>query len=209
MIADYGFNVLNSAAVTVLEEIGAVSVTVSNEAGLADLSELAASSTLPLEILAHGPVTGMLLEHCLLAMYVTPQGRKDVCRGPCRHVAFGLKDRLGQVRPIVADQHCRNHLLTGHDLATLPVLERLLLPAVHVIRIEGQFYHDDVVRAATRAYRTRLELLSQGQWNGTGWQRAWEDLVACSPRPYNLGPYPRSVVESRTTAAVMKEMAHA
>jgi putative protease len=206
VVADFGFNALNNRAAALLGELGATRVTVSNEAGLADLRALSEGCPLPLEIVAHGPITGMLLEHCLIAMYATSQRPSDVCRAPCRHVAFGLRDRFGQVRPIVADQHCRNHLLAGHDVAMLPVLEKLLLSSVHTIRIEGHFYEPAFVRTVTQAYRLSLDRLNRGETNGHDWAAAWDEVVAQSPRALNLGAYPRSIVASRTTAAVMREL---
>ncbi|MBI4578607.1 MAG: U32 family peptidase, partial [Planctomycetes bacterium] len=185
LIADHGFNLLNRAGLSLLAELGAGEAVLSHEAGFADICELAMDPPMPLEMHAHGPIAGMLMDHCLIAMYASPLGRKDVCRGLCRHVQFGLRDRTGQLRPVVADQHCRNHLLMGHDVGTLPVLDRLLCPGIRSIRIDGQFYAADQVAAATRAYRLRLDLLYRGEMNGVDWCRAWDDLVAASPRPLN------------------------
>lgn len=207
LIADYGFNVLNSAAIALLAELGAKAATLSIEAGLMDLHAVCRNATLPLELFAHGPLPGMLMDHCLLAMYATQDGRKDVCHGPCRHVAVGLRDRCGQVRPVIADQHCRNHLLTAHDLAILPVLDRFLLPAVTSIRIEGQFYDATHVRTVTRAYRCRLDSLSAGGASGAEWHCGWQDVLEHSPRPLNLGAYARSITAPRSAAAVMQELA--
>jgi putative protease len=207
VIADYGFNLMNSDAIALLADLGVKRATVSVEAGHTDLHDIADRASLPLEVLVHGPMPGMLLDHCLLAMYTSRAGRRDVCRGPCRHVGFGLRDRTGQVRPIVADQYCRNHLFAGHDLGILPVLERFLPPAVDSIRIEGQFYSPEQVRKVTAAYRQRLDALLAGHANGTDWHEAWEAALACSPRPVNLGPYVRSVAAERSTATVVQTLA--
>jgi putative protease len=206
VIADSGLNVLNSSAAALLADQGARQVTVSNEAGLADLHALAARTPLPLEILAHGPVVGMLTEHCLIALYVLSEGRKDLCRGPCRHAVFGLKDACGQVRPIVTDQYCRNHLLTGHDLAILPALDRFVFRGIGSVRIEAQFYPARLVEAATRAYRLRLDGLRSTNGHGHACKKAWEEVRRISPRPLNFGPYVRSVIRSRTTVEVMKQL---
>lgn len=209
IIADHGFNLLNSESMRLLAGLGIGQAAVSREAGLEDLRTLADHSPLPLEILAHGPVAGMVVDHCLIALHVSPSGRRDVCREPCRHVTFALRDQAGQVRPIVADQYCRNHLLTGHDLATLPVLEKLLFQQVASIRISGEFDTADFVAAMTRAYCLRLDQLHQGQMNGSGWHDAWDTLQRIGSRPLNLGAYPHSVVASRSTVEVMKGLAKA
>lgn len=217
VIADYGFNVLNSSAVGLLAELGAAEVTVSNEAGLADVRAMAAASPLRLELLAHGPVCGMLIDHCVIALHASASGRKDDCRAPCRHVAFGLRDRFGQTRPVIADQHCRNHLMTAHDLAILPALEKFLLRGVGSIRIEGQFYAAEQIGVLTRAYRQRLNALARNAAHGVDGDGprqvpdggdglcTWEDVVRVSDRPLNFGAYGRSIVRSRSTAQVMLE----
>jgi U32 family peptidase len=207
VIADYGLNVLNSAAAALLARHDVAQVTLSNEAGLADLHSLAEAAPMPLEVLAHGPIAGMLTEHCLMALYVLGEGRKDVCRGPCRHAEFGLKDAFGQVRPIVADQYCRNHLLTGHDLAILPEIERFGFAGVGSFRIEGQFYPAAHVGLVTRAYRLRLDAIHSTNGHRDAWKQAWEDARKAGPRPLNYGPYVRSIVDSRSTVEVMKELA--
>jgi putative protease len=208
VIADHGFNLLNSAAARFLERRGVARATVSVEAGFEEFRELAEASPLPLEILAHGPVAGMVVDHCVIALHGSPGGRKDVCRGPCRHVGFALRDRAGEVRPVIADQYCRNHLLTSHDVGILPVLPRFLLDAVRSIRIEAQFYPPELTALITRAYRTRLNGLAAGD-GILGWQRLWATIEAQSPRPLNLGAYARSITRTRSTAQVMKEHHHA
>jgi putative protease len=126
VIADYGFNILNSRAARVLLEQGVAQVTPGPEASLEDIEAMIAADSIPLELPAHGPLEGMVMNHCLIAMHLGKGHAKDVCRGICRHSEFFLRDRKGERRAIVADQFCRNHILTAKDLALLPVLEPFL-----------------------------------------------------------------------------------
>ncbi len=206
IVADVGFNLLNSAAVALLAELGADACCASTEAGLADLADLAACTPLTIEAQVHGPLLGMLIDHCVIALHGSPVGRKDVCRGPCRHVDFGLKDKHGQVRPVIADQHCRNHLLTGCDLGAMQILDRFCRPGIASVRIDGQFYQTDHVLRVTSAYRHRLDQLAGRRLDDDSWRTRWDDAEDLSPRPTNLGPYPRSVVDSATTAHVMRQL---
>lgn len=209
VVADTGFNALNSESLRVLADMGAMRAAVSGEAGLDDIEALASASPIPLELLAHGPQIGMVLEHCLLALYVSATGRKDVCRGPCRYGRFALRDREGQVRPIVADQHCRNYVLTTLDVGILPELPRFVLPAVASLRIEGPWYDAALVGRLTRAYRVALDRIAAfGETCGAD-ADTWRQLVQESPRPLNLGPYARSIARSQPTAQVMRTLAHA
>lgn len=204
IVADFGFNVLNSVSAAFLKDQGANQAGLSIEAGYQELIELAAATPLQLELLAHGPVSGMLIDHCLIALHGMPEGRKDVCRGPCRHVGFALRDRVGALRPIIADQYCRNHLLTAHDVGILPYLPQFLLPSVRSIRIEAQFYSPRLAGLITDAYSRRLAGLASGD-GMAGWQDMWSQVLRESPRPVNLGAYARSIIRSRPTAQVMKE----
>ncbi|MBI3118437.1 MAG: U32 family peptidase, partial [Candidatus Hydrogenedentes bacterium] len=115
IIADYGFNVLNPTAAATLRRLGAHAVMPALEAGFDDVRALVESQAAPLELIVHGPIEGMLLEHCLIAALLTKHGSKDTCRGPCHHTEFALRDAKGETRLIITDQYCRNHLLTAND----------------------------------------------------------------------------------------------
>jgi U32 family peptidase len=206
IVADVGFNLMNSAAVALLAELGADACCVSTEAGLADLFELADGATLPIEAQVHGPLLGMLIDHCVIALHGSSVGHKSVCRGPCRHVDFGLKDKHGQVRPVIADQHCRNHLLAGHDLGAMPILDRFCRTGMASVRIDGQFDQTDHIVRVTSAYRHRLDQLAGRCLDDDSWRTHWDAIKDLSPRPVNLGPYPRSVVHAATTAHVMRQL---
>jgi U32 family peptidase len=206
IVADTGFNVLNSAAMSLLAELDADACCVSTEAGLADLSELIDGATLPIEVQVHGPMLGMLVDHCAIALHGSSAGRKDVCRGPCRHVDFGLRDKQGQIRPVIADQYCRNHMLTGSDLGAMPILDRFCRPGIASVRIDGQYDHLDHVARVTNAYRHRFDQLAGHPTEDESWQTRWQAVQAASPRPVNLGPYPRSVVHTESTAHVMRQL---
>ena len=97
---DYGLNVLNSRCARELAELGANEVTLTNEAGYDELPQLAAHSPIPLQVQAHGSLVGMVLDHCVIAMHASASCTKGVCRGPCRHASFALRDRFDQVRPV-------------------------------------------------------------------------------------------------------------
>ncbi len=206
IIADAGFNVLNSEAAALLADLGASACCASAEAGLQDLAELAHGAPIPVEAQVHGPLLGMLIDHCVIALHGSTAGRKDVCRGPCRHVGFALRDKQGQVRPVIADQHCRNHLLTGNDLGALPILDRLCRPGVGCFRIDGQFDTTEHVAAVTAVYRHRLDQLAGRRREDDTWRPLWHKALGSAPRPVNLGPYPRSIVHAESTARVMRRL---
>jgi putative protease len=204
IVADLGFNLLNAQAVAMLAERGAAEACVSNEAGLQEIAAMAPGATLPLEVVAHGQVMGMLIDHCVMALHGSSSGRKDVCRGPCHHVSFGLRDAAGQVRPIVADQFCRNHLMTGRDVAALAVLPALALPAVRVLRLDLAYDSPHAIAGVTAIYRRALQRLAAAAWSDPARDELLAELAAQAPREFNLGPFAHCVIHSRSTASVMK-----
>lgn len=203
VIADYGFNTLNPAAARLLRDAGAHQVTPAQEAGYEDVRRIAEVRDLPLELIAHGPVEGMIMNHCLIAMSLGRGSSKDMCRGICRHAEFTLRDRKGEVRHIVADQYCRNHLLAAKDLALLPVLDSFLALNAASLRIEAQFYSPDLTGRVTAAYRRALDRWRAGERAAPA-RPEWESLIAASPRSWNLGGYAQRVTRSASTLEVMR-----
>lgn len=204
MIADYGFNTLNSGAARVLLEWGVSQITPSQEAGYKDVAQLACDRSIPLELVVHGPITGMLLDHCLIAMHLNKGASKEVCRGVCRHVQFSLRDNKGELRSIVTDQYCRNHLLTAKDVALLPILDPFLHLEAVSMRIEGQFYSPELVGMLTAAYRRALDAWKRGEEPVAPAREEWTALCSASPRPWNLGAYAQNMTHSDSTLEVMR-----
>jgi len=120
-------NLLNRAAVRLLAAEGVTRVTPGLEASLAEVAAMAAGlGDVALDLVAYGPLTAMVVEHCLIAMATQGISKDDVCQMPCMADRFALRDRRGNVRPLRADRYCRNHLLLEHSLCLLPALERVL-----------------------------------------------------------------------------------
>lgn len=206
IIADYGFNILNPTAAESVIRLGAGVTTPALEAGFEDTRQIILGSGLPTELVVHGPITGMLIDHCLLVSNLSRNGSKDVCRGLCRHARFGLRDKTGEVRHIITDQYCRNHLLTAKDLAVLPCLDAFLRLGAVSFRIEGQFYSPELIGRLTRSYRDALSRWKRGERKVVPSNVEWKGLLAASPRPWNYGGYGFEVTRSKSTAEVMRTL---
>lgn len=204
IIADYGFNVLNPVAAARLLTLGAHTVTPAVEAGFDDVQALIDSNAAPIELLVHGPIEGMLLEHCLIAAHLTKHGSKDTCRGACQHTEFALRDAKGEERHIITDQYCRNHILTANDLDVLPVVDAFLGLGAASFRIEGQFYTPEYVGNVTALYRRAIDRWRNGADATTDTDASREALQARAPRPWNFGAYIQQVTRSASTASVMR-----
>jgi len=202
LYADFSFNLLNSAAISLLNELQVKQVTPSWEASYEDIEQLASKNILPLEIIVHGTIPGMLLEHCLLGLHLTNQSSKDPCLSPCLHGSYALADIIGQRRPIIADQYCRNQILLAHDLACLPFLEHFCKPGISSLRIEAQYYRPSLIRLVTHLYRKALD---QGLTALT--EEEVDALIRTSPRKFTLGPYRDILRRYQDKIVTIEEMA--
>ena len=206
-LADYSLNVLNTKALRLLQELGASGMTASFESSLHHLEQLALADSLPVECIVHGPVPGMVLEHCVPAMVTSKSHKKDHCRQVCRYIGYALKDERGEIRPIEVDQYCRNHLLLARDICALPYLHAFVQTGAKVFRIEAQYYDDSLVGILVGMYAKYLGIIQDQPYLPLPIQEHdWNTLAEKSPREFNLGGYARDIIHSRSTVKVMQCM---
>ena len=206
-LGDYSLNVLNVRALNLLKELGASGVTASLECSHKHLKQLSHESSLPVECIVHGPVSGMILEHCIPAMVTSKSHTKDHCRQVCQHMGYALKDERGEIRPIEIDQYCRNHLLLARDICVLPYLHAFGHTGVKVFRIEAQYYDDTLVETLVSMYYKYLSILHEYPYLSLPMQESdWDKLAEESPRGFNLGGYTQDITHSKSTAEVMRSI---
>lgn len=207
ILGDYSLNVLNIQAVNLLEESGVSGVTASLECSYKHLKQLSDRAPLPVECVVHGPVPGMILEHCIPAMVTSKSHKKDHCRQVCQYMGYALKDERGEIRPIELDQYCRTHLLLARDICLLPYLHSFVQTGVKVLRIEAQYYDDSLVKTLVRMYHKYLGVCAEHPNISLPIQESeWDVLTENSPREFNLGGYVQDVTHSKSTAEVMKSI---
>ncbi|MFN3532227.1 MAG: peptidase U32 family protein, partial [Candidatus Brocadia sp.] len=207
ILVDYSLNILNIRAVNLLEELGVSGVTASMECSYKHLKQLSYKAPLPVECVVHGPVPGMILEHCIPAMVTSKSHKKDHCRQVCQYMGYGLKDERGEIRPIELDQYCRTHLLLARDICVLPYLHSFVQTGVKVLRIEAQYYEDSLVKTLVSMYHRYLSIYAEHPDISLPIQESeWDILTENSPREFNLGGYVQDVTHSKSTAEVMKSI---
>lgn len=206
-VADYSLNILNSAALHFLEKRGICGVTASLECSYSTLKQLAQNATVPVECVAHGPVAGMILEHCIPAMLTSRSHKKDHCRQVCQYMGYALKDERGEIRPVETDQYCRNHILLARDICVLPYLGAFVQTGIQALRIEAQYYDDAFIKTLVGLYRKYLNIANEYPGLSLPIQEGdWDTLTRESPRGFNLGGYVQDITHSRSTAAVMRSI---
>ena len=166
--------------------MGAARVTASVELTFGQLAEFMEAVRMPVEVVAQGPVCGMLLEHCVLATAwgENPQG---VCSMRCRRAAYAMEDTGGQRHPLEFDRRCRNHLFTATDVCVLPNLARLVALGISGLRLECQLDKPETVAVLTRVYRQALTRLKAGETIDA--DNALAEITAATGRPLSDGPF--------------------
>jgi putative protease len=195
--ADFTWNLFNAEALGYLKSIGVSSATLSAELSFAGVASLIKEAPLPIELLVHGSIAGMLLESCLISGLLGHLTKQDACPGYCTKTSYGLRDRLGKTRLLAPDQYCRNHLLTEKDLCLLDVLPYVAATGARTVRIEAQYYPAETVKVIVALYRKYLDRLPQLQ-GGEEMVISLEDrqhLQQASPRPLGYGAYVNATVD--------------
>lgn len=181
---DFSLNVFNHLTTKWLEANGAIKATISPEATYNQIIDLIAKSTLPLEMIVHGPLEAMVSDHCVPSAVLNNDPLS--CNDSCASKRYALLDTANQQHPIMIDQYCRNHILFAKDLCLLPYLSSLAGLAQY--RIEGQHYTPEQLSVITRIYREELDKLAANydyQFN----QTQLDKILAVSPREIGVGVF--------------------
>ena len=113
---DFGLNIYNSGAVTMLRKLEFASATLSFEMTMPQIRDV--SKAVPCEILVYGRMPLMVTENCL------QYNRAGECT--CNRVGMKLMDRTGAEFPVIKDGNsCRSVLLNGKKLSWLDRQEDL------------------------------------------------------------------------------------
>ena len=184
---DFSFNLFNHFTAAWLKANGTSKATISLEATYEQIADLAQNSPLPLEMIVHGAIEAMVLDHCVPSAVLA-----GTAAYPCHHLCseqhYSLLDSAGERHDLAIDQYCRNHILFAKDLCLLPHLPALMSAGINNYRIEGQHYSPELVGLVTALYRTELDKLAAGD-NYLFDKTCIDKLAAASPRPLGIGAF--------------------
>jgi putative protease len=186
IIADFPLNITNSVAADELSTMGVSRITASVELSYEQLDGLMKAARLPVEIVGQGPVTAMLLEHCVLAgaAGTNPQG---ICPMYCRRGVYALQDASAYNFPLECDRQCRNHIFTATDVCVLPNLSSITSTGISGLRIEGQLDCPLSVEIITRIYRKAIDCLKAGE--SPSIDNELEEIRNATGRPLSDGSF--------------------
>ncbi len=186
IIADFPLNITNSVAADELSTMGVTRITASVELSFEQFSGLMKTVRTPVEVIGQGPVTAMLLEHCVLAAAAgaNPQG---ICPRYCSKGVHALQDACSHDFPLECDRRCRNHIFTATDVCVLPNLSLIASTGVSGLRIEGQLDSPSAVETVARVYRKAIDSLKAGQ--APNITNELEEIKNATGRPLSDGPF--------------------
>lgn len=115
---DFSLHVFNNATINYLRGLGVEGVTLSPELNLTQVKSLAKNSCLPVECIVHGRQELMISAYCVLGSFIGGLDKKN-CPHVCRAKDFYLRDRMGELFPVVTDQFCRMHILNAKTLSMI------------------------------------------------------------------------------------------
>ncbi len=193
LYGDYSLNIINSFGAELLKNLGVKQLTVQPEVRFEHAVSLVQKSSIPYEFLAHGPLTAMIMDHCLPAALLQESTREDVCNYYCRERRLSLLDERGQQHKIEVDEDCRNHVFLANELALLPFLKVFIKIGAASFRLDLRTYPPEKVGPVTALYRKQVSLISQ---NPEGYRfdlKDWRKLKKLHNGPYGFGGYLKGV----------------
>lgn len=168
----YGLNLFNCKALSFLTGRGLERAAASLELGKQELIPLLAETRV--EVLVQGPLCGMISDYCPARYREESEG--PGCRFKCLEPGYILEDPVGQKYTLYSDKNCRTYLYYPYQLTRLPELPELAESGLTHIRIDGQFYSQQVLTEIIGLYQQALSDLQQGVWHGEAYTRRLQSL---------------------------------
>lgn len=139
-----------------LERVGFAQVVLARELNLAQIREIRAATTVPLECFIHGALCVCFSGQCYISEVVAGRSaNRGQCAQFCRH-RFDLKDSAG-----TTVQRGR-YLLSLKDLDLSHHLAALIDAGIRSFKIEGRLKDEHYVKNVTAAYRLALDAIIAG-----------------------------------------------
>lgn len=156
IVANYNLNIYNKKASKFYKDLGVNETTASLEIKNNELAQFIDLSETPVELIVHGPLKVMYLDHNL---YENINAFKAVEKCDNKYVdnnVLVLITDKGE-NPVYIDQNLKNHLFTSKELCLLPIIDALNFEKAINLRIEGQTYTLDELRSIIEVYQSAIE----------------------------------------------------
>lgn len=141
--------VMNSDAMKLAKELGAVRAVVARELSREEIKSIAENSHIETEIFVHGAQCYSYSGQCLMSsIYGGRSGNRGKCAGPCR-LPYTLADKKGKAID-------SGYLLSPVDMCLGMDIDKVMSLGVHCLKIEGRMKGPEYVSATCMAYRNAL-----------------------------------------------------
>ena len=168
-VGDFSLNVANPLTADFFMSHGLQRLTVSYDLNLPQVVDLVRGAPASwFEVTLHQHMPMFHMEHCVFAAFMS-QGRDYTdCGRPCEQHRVELRDRVGQLHPLLADVGCRNTLFRGQAQTGARFYSDLKTNGIRHFRVE-------LLRENAAGTRTILEayqrLLAGADDGATLWQK--------------------------------------
>ena len=203
LVGDVSLNAVNPDAVEILLGLGLDRVTPGMDLNGEQLESLVDAIALGsgagrCEISMHHHLPLFHTEHCVFAAFLSDGADFRTCGRPCDRHQIALRDRTGQMHPVVADVGCRNTVFGARPLSALAHLEALRRAGVAHFRVE--------MITQDRRAAARLVEVHRSVWEGrVAVAEARKTLQAESAYGISTGsPEPPRVLASRPAGSRAK-----
>ena len=167
---DFSLNITNSVTAAWVLAQGLSTITAAHDLDAAQLAALLdAVEPRRLAVTIHHHMPTFHTEHCVYAHLLSQGQDFRTCGRPCEHHLVSLRDRVGQVHPVLVDVGCRNTVFGAQAQSAASVAGDLVRRGVARLRVElvreTAAQAVAVLRAYQRLVRGELsprEVIAQG-----------------------------------------------
>ena len=146
----------NLHGVKLLENMGFKRVVLARELTLDEITEIAAGTSMEIEVFIHGALCICYSGQCLMSSIIGGRsGNRGKCAQPCR-LPYRLIESGGSADD--RNENAASYLLSPKDLCTLPQLTEIAASGVKSLKIEGRMKSPEYVATVVRIYRKYLDL---------------------------------------------------
>lgn len=159
-ISNYNLNIYNHKALEFYKNLGVNEFTLSIETRNNELGSFISSTKDPLEMIVHGPIKVMYLDHNLYDNIDSLEPIEKADNSYVNNSVLVLMTDKGE-NPVYIDQNGKNHLFTAKELCLLPILEGINNSVS--LRIEGETYSTQELESVIDVYKKAIEDTSKSK----------------------------------------------
>lgn len=178
-----------------LEKVGFQQVVLARELSLAQIKEIRAATSVPLEFFIHGALCVSYSGQCYISEVMAGRSaNRGECAQFCRH-KFTLKDKQGKV--LEKDRY----LLSLKDLHLSDHLEVLIDAGISSFKIEGRLKDENYVKNVTAYYRQALDKIieANGKLQRSSSGRCRVDFTPDPSKSFNRDKTEYFLINKRNT----------